>query len=1321
MFILYFMKKRLFTSIIILISTLVCRAVDGRDVCLFSKIDYQQGLSNSAVLCLFQDNSELMWFGTYDGVNCFDGKDMEIYRSDFEKQKTLSNNVIHSIQQADSNCLWITTHLGLNRFSRASRQVVMSNYGFAGNYFLHSNSRGDTWVVSEDGIYYYNTFHRKFIPFKTSTTLVVDDMDRLAFVADDGVLWAFQKNTGKLYQFSVDSFDQDTLLVRPTVSISPFHSKSIDNVFYQSGIICFIDSDQDLFVYDILRKSKIYIRNIYSLVDKYGDIKGIVPFYEDIIMGFRTSGLIRLRASHRYETEIIDRNIRIYDPYRDSRQGILWIASDGQSVLMYAKKYSIATNIMLNDLSANLSGQVRSLMTDKYGGLWFGTKGDGLLHIPNYQNRIDATKVVVYSPGDKQIASSYEKCDREFQIYKLKQSRYTNGFWAGGDLGLAYYSYTDDRLNQVEDSSPDPAIHIHDIYEENDSVLYVVTAAAGFRKLCIEKTPGNIRIMNQKRYRFFHEQREITMFYPMLSEGDSILWLGSREKGLIRFDKRTEEYQVISLKEILHKSVDDVLSMQRAKDGRIYIGTTSGLVSLSFQGEKIDATFIGREQGLLNDMIHGILEDANGLLWLGTNRGLIKYNPKNGASHAYYYSAGGQIGEFSDDAYYRCPYTGHLFFGGINGLLYLDKQVSDAPEYYPNILLRALNLGGTKVNLNDYYVNDGKALKFCDAHISFTLSFVVPDFLSGSSIEYSYKLDGCDEDWTSFSGMNEASYIDVPAGDYIFKVRYKKDVFDTEYKYFSIPIYILVPWYRSMIAYIFYFSLFFMLIGCVVYLLRKKYLCDRMMKCLLATENSQEYSLAACCGRDSILRMTQIYSSCDQLRAENLSYEQRCEKIELIRETVMIDLFNPEILCEENYGQFLPDHFVVSGCMCISEISSKVLCLLMKQGVNMSQVKSVIPDTFTFPVYKNVLHGIFYYCYFYIAQAKDVEVTINAVEKDGKMQLLFSTQGDVLAELYNGLSDFSCMNMEMRDTDKDFGMWILFRFVCSALKRLHATLDYAKGNENCLSITLESVGLVEPREGEKKIILLLEDREEIVWLISDLLSDEYHVHPVGNLQIAFKEIDRLSPALLLVDMTMYVQSENAFMEYISKHCNLLSKTVFIPMLTWKVSSTIQKELILLSDSYAVLPYDIPFLKEVVHKAIYGKKEPKRIYMEDLGDWAKEIVCTTNEQADFIRRFLLIVEQNLDREDLGSSLIADRMAMSPRQLYRKFKEISNMSPSDLIKIYRMEKAARLLLNDELSIQDVINDVGIASRSYFYKEFTRRFDMTPGDYRERHKGK
>lgn len=75
---------------------------------------------------------------------------------------------------------------------------------------------------------------------------------------------------------------------------------------------------------------------------------------------------------------MVDRNVRIYDIFRDPHQNILWVASDGQGAVMYAKKYSIATNLMLSKLSSNLSRQVRSVMTDKYGGLWFGTKGDGL-------------------------------------------------------------------------------------------------------------------------------------------------------------------------------------------------------------------------------------------------------------------------------------------------------------------------------------------------------------------------------------------------------------------------------------------------------------------------------------------------------------------------------------------------------------------------------------------------------------------------------------------------------------------------------------------------------------------------------------------------------------------------------------------------------------------------------------------------------------------------------------------------------------------------------------------------------------------------------
>lgn len=475
-------------------------AIADNDTYFFSKVDYQQGLSNSAVLCLFQDNVGLMWFGTYDGVNCWDGKTMEVFRSDFSESKTLSNNVIHSISQADNSCLWISTHLGVNRFSQKARQVV-ANYDFSGDYYVHSNNQGNTWILTGDGIYYYNTHHQRFIRVQTSV-LPVDSMERRAFVTDDGGLWVFPPSTGQILNYSLNRFDTDSLSVKLSISTNKFHSKAIEDIFYQNGIFCFVDCDRDLYMYDISRKSKIYIRNLSSLVQKYGVITGIVPFYEDIIIGFRANGLIRLRTSKKYEEEIVNRNIRIYGIYREPRQGLLWIASDGQGAVMYAKKYSIATNLMLNRMSPNLSRQVRSILTDEYGGLWFGTKGDGLLHLPDYHEAVGNPlgRAMVYSPGEKQVMSSYIKWNHEFHVYKLAQSRYMDGFWIGaGNPGLFYYSFRDDAVHSVEYSSGRPVIEIHDIYEENDSVLYAVTAVDGFYKMVLEKKGGTINVRGEKR------------------------------------------------------------------------------------------------------------------------------------------------------------------------------------------------------------------------------------------------------------------------------------------------------------------------------------------------------------------------------------------------------------------------------------------------------------------------------------------------------------------------------------------------------------------------------------------------------------------------------------------------------------------------------------------------------------------------------------------------------------------------------------------------------------------------------------------------------
>ncbi len=1323
------MKTQIILIFIFMLNSLKSFADNEHSSYTFSKVDYQQGLSNSAVLCIFQDNYGLMWFGTYDGINCYDGKNMEVYRSDFSLNKTLNNNIISSIKQADNNSLWISTHLGVSRFSLTSRQVT-ANYEFPGDYSLYSNAKGNTWVIGSSWIRYYNINQKRFIEINRPN-YKLNNLETRAYVADDGSLWIFPSGTGGAYHYKLNSFYKNSSSEKLTISYTSFHSDVIDYIYYQHGMLCFIDCNKELYIYDISRKSKIYIRNISSLIQKYGEITGIIPFYDDIIIAFRTNGLFHLQASMKYKESIIDRNIRIFNIYKDPHQDILWIGSDGKGAISYFKKHSIASNLMLKQLSPNLSRQVRSIMTDKHGDLWFGTKGDGIIRIKNYRNGISADNVTVYSSNAMQKTGSYVKWDNEFQVYSFKQSLYRDGFWIGsGSTGLFYYSFADQKIHHVNDESTPPITEIHAIYEANDTTLYLATSGLGLHKIILQREKDAIRVKTQKQYRFFYEQKEITMFYSMVAEGDSILWLGSREKGLVRFDMRTNEYKIISLKELLHKAVDDILSLHLSRNGKLYVGTTSGLVVLSIQQNRINAQYVGREQGLLNDMIHGILEDEKGFLWLSTNKGLIKYNPWNGFSHAYYYSGGVQIGEFSDDAYYKCPYTNNLFFGGIDGLLYINKNIANDTEYYPDILLRKLIVGRTVANLSDYYNKDKPGLVFKGNDTSFSLDFIAPDYVTGTDIEYSYMLEGYDKEWSAFSSLNEASYTSLPIGEYVFKVRYKKDVFNTEYKYFELPIHVLPLWYQTMLAKLIYVLFGSAIAVYVIFLILGYLKWEKMIKKLQAAEKNNAIGpFFDRRNREYANCLTTIYSVCNQLGANtDLSIQGRQQAADVIRETMMALLLDSDyinVIKNKEIKILMPVNYSITGIINIKETSEKILNYLKEKKINTSLlIEEEIPDKLCFSVYINAIQCIIYFCYWFATSNNLQSTTISFIERDGQLILTFNTRDKTsLKKLSQILMGNLPLEMGIKSSADDlFQMRVLHTFVLTALKQWKCQIDYQEIEEiQKLSIAFNPVAEVPLSSNNKPVILLLEDRDEMIWLISELLSTNFSIKSVKNVQQAFELLKEAPPSVFIVDMLMYAEAENTFMEHVNANRSLFANTAFVPMLNWKVNFSVQRDLILWADTYMVLPYDIPFIKEIVHKSITGQHISKQMGIGNIGNFTDHTNYKTTEQADFMKRVLQIINENIDREEIGSSFIASQMAMSSRKFYRKFKEISSMSPSDLINNARMEKAAQLLADTELSILDVISEVGIISRSYFYKEFANKYGMTPKDYRNAKKGK
>lgn len=1271
-------SKVLFSVFIIFSCMAVCNAGNDRDYSLF-RIDCQTNLSHSAVLSVFQDNSGLMWFSTYDGLNSYDGREMIVYRSDFSKKTTLSNNVIHSVCQADGNCLWVNTYLNLNRFCDDSVQEI---YDFGKDYSIHSNSSGNTYLIASDSLYYYNVHHGRFIGLDAKFSKGNSETGRRVFVTEAGELWYFPEDSGRIRIYSVSSFSTDSLSARLSASFYDFHSKAVSELFYQDGTVCFTDSDNDLWMYDITRRSKMYVRNMAELKAEYGDINGIVPFYEDIFIGFRINGLVKLLASDKYAAEEVDKNMRIYGLYKDSGQGVLWVATDGKGAVMYAHNSSIATNLMLNQISGSLSRQVRSILADRKGGLWFGTKGDGLVHIPSYRTAVNdgyPVKAEVFSKTRRVPAGEYVRSNQEFQVYTLEQSRYRDGFWVGtGDSGLMYYSIGNDRLDAVSGNSGSMINEIHSIVEDSDSVLYIATSGNGFHKVGIEGS-GTPRIKEAKRFSFYDKGgREVEMFFPMIADGDSVLWLGSRGDGLVKFNRMTEEYQVISLKDMLDKSVDDILSLCVASDDRLYVGTASGLVVIAHEGDYLHASYVGREHGLSNDMVHGILEDKSGFLWLSTNKGLIKYNMNDGKSHTYYYSGGISVGEFSDDAYWCSPDRGDLFFGGVDGLLWLNRETDFSPGVNRDIILRSMKIDRKTVNLSDHYESHHglRTIRIGTGPVSFSLMYGVPDFLTSRDIKYSCILEGHDRDWSVFSVSNEAYFSSVPPGKYTFRIRYKKDVFDTDYKMFSIPVTVMPPWYRSPWAVAVYALLAAAVLASAAIALCRKGV-FRLPAAANAADSGERQELAD--------RLAVICHCCDRLRSGNLSYAEM-RAVDLITDTVSGILADGQPA--DSGCSVLPSEYVICAEERIAGVIADVAAVLEREGKSLSAVKIGIPANLAFPLYINAFRRIMYSCLGSLSSSgKAAEVSASA---DDFLRVSFVSQ------------DAGTLAEDMRSRHG------------TTARQLGITVDCG---EDCLVLSFPKPAGKVREDSSKKYIVLLGASSDLSWLIGDILSPTYNIEATDSPEEAFRMAARASSSLFMVDMRLFEGRERDFLELLYRNKASVSKVSFLPMFTRNTEHSVCRELILISDAYMMLPYDISMLRNVVHKAIFGKGDIVHLQIEDIRILGGKLFCTNDEDAVFVRKVIGIIDSSLDNDDLGTVFLADRVAMSPSRFYRKAKRIFGISPETLIKNYRMEKAARLLQDESLSIADVIADVGIQSRSYFYKEFANRFGTTPKEYREK----
>lgn len=1288
-------------------------------------------LSNNAILCMHQDPEGYMWFGTYDGLNLYNGKDNYIYRYDPDNPNSINGNIVQKITDAGNGYLWISTFMGVNRFCLKERKFTASYTQYPEARLLCADKDGNTLLMASDHILsYYTPGSNRFQDMYTSgitlsdiKELFADTNGRFHLVTANGMLKQIEFLAGNSFSPAGIKFHDIAM-----------HDRPIIRAYYEEEKIYFIDESDNLYFYNCLSKQKEFVSNLTSLLNQFGEISRIQAWKGEIYIAFNNNGLIRLSAP----VETILPDTRIFSLLKDNRQDILWIGTDGQGVEMYYSEQEMFGSIMLEELPHLNRKPIRTLYTDEYGNLWIGTKGDGILRINDY----DRKKTTASAGRSSLYTTSNGLSDN--QVFCFLRSRYNKDIlWIGTEgPGLSYYSYKKDRIETL----PSPPGHeiglVHSICEINDSTLWIATAGKGLMKVMLRKDNGEYSIKKRDVYTFQKSGRICDEFHSMSYDGDQTLLIGSRGGyGVIRFNITSKEYDFLPLMQGASAAIGDVLCVCPGSDPVYYFGASSGLTQMKYTpDEEIQVKHFSKKDGLSNDMIHGILEDAKGCFWLSTNKGLTKYNPHNNFFHNYG-PRDLRVIEFSDDAYWKCPYTGRLFFGGINGLVWIETTENSRDMYSPELHFWELTMNSRTSSL----AGSSSPLVIPAGISLFTVSFVATDYINGENYEYSYLLEGYTDQWIELQKRNKVEFFNLPPGNYTLHVKYKNDVFDAITTGNRIALLVKRPWYSTWQAYIIYIAILLSFGFVFLRKVQKRLQIKRQM--IIQEQKSKLYEAKInfftqitheLCTPLTLIRgiseQIKEYAvdipDCDFSKYTDILNRNVNELNELILEIL-------DFRKQEDTGAY-PKAIHRTDVSQLIRLQYESFTLFAEKD-NIRYSLS-IPETLywnTDPSYlRKILSNILSNAFKYTKEGETIRITGDIRNQSLVISVYNSGEGieeskiDTLFDRYSLLEQIEENKYIQMSARTGLGLAI-----CKNLTELLegtisiqsetgkfveviVTLPYLKADAEqgspASGNTAKEIVSVNNGDSRPKI-LIVDDNKDILWFISNTLSAEYDILEAHDGVEAVRIIKTQTPSLIITDIMMPQMDGFEFIQEIKK--DKFTRHIPLIIVSAKITDNEKAQgLDLGADAYITKPFSPVLLSSTIKRLISNKKEWKEYYNSPESVYeVNEGQLLHQEDKEFLDNVTQFIRENIGNEDLRPELIAEHLHLSTRNLYRRFKKVSSLPPREFIKEYKFIYAAQLLRDTHLSIQEIIYKVGINNKSYFYREFAGKFGMTPKEYR------
>ncbi len=751
----------------------------------FEHLTVADGLSENGVYTIVEDRQGFMWFGTRLGLNRYDGKEFKVFSYNPMDKNSLPGYKISALCVDQEGVLWVgTSSGGMSKY--ISSQERFENFqhdpedpnSLPGNNVtaLFSDSRGSLWVGTEQGLSQYN------------------------------------KTTQTFTNFYHDSEDPNSISQNRILSFAEYPTGSLW-VGTENGSLMQVSLDDYSIVLYLYARARTSVTLKYILPDTLNNFLWLARFGDGVRkIDLGSQKLKYFGTAKDNIDQILDGPMSI----SRSKQGIIWIGTVAGLVSYDTNTGNFQSYLHdENDQASISNNMVLSTYIDRQDNVWIGTESGvdhydpGLVRFHHYRHQADNPNSI---PANN--------------VFSVSEDHQKN-IWIGTlQGGASVINAQSGKFTHYAGLSPNPAWPIDFISRlrsDSSNILYIGTFSCGLFTLDIAsqtfkhyrnderipssfsgKTTKDILIARDQSIWIATEAQGLDRFdksagsfehfkhnpenpnsinsnfvYTLLEDHAGDIWVGTADKGLNRFNRNNNVFSHYEVAVDADSSIRSncVLSLFEDNNHNLWIGTRNGgLNKLRPDRQGFSTLDLHAEPSELT--IYSILQDDQQFLWLSTNRGLLKAHPDSGLVNRYTESDGVQ------ESFYFNSSTktdkGEMYFGGADGLNVFHPDSIRNNLFVPPVVLTglAINYEDVPIGKNrqgrtilDKSITQKKELNLLHSDKVISFKFAALNFSASYKNQYSYKLEGYDEDWIEAAHNPVAQYMNIPAGSYTFRTR----------------------------------------------------------------------------------------------------------------------------------------------------------------------------------------------------------------------------------------------------------------------------------------------------------------------------------------------------------------------------------------------------------------------------------------------------------------------------------------------------------------------------------------------------------------------